>query len=152
MLLVLTGADNVSVVSRLVPIRLVTESVWTLMLAGFWNSAARLGFASACVLAAGISFAALHRPPDVPTVVQTASVSAATINEAVNKAVALAVQKAHDDDIQMTRAALDEVDRKYAQKQQNLMVAMQSNLEYFQKTYEKNARNSYTVWPTGARQ
>jgi anti-sigma factor RsiW len=121
-------------------------------LAGFWNSAARLGFASACVLAAGISFAALHRPPDVPTVVQTASVSAATINEAVNKAVALAVQKAHDDDIQMTRAALDEVDRKYAQKQQNLMVAMQSNLEYFQKTYEKNARNSYTVWPTGARQ
>src|SRR6185437_4991729 len=34
---------------------------------GFWNSAARLGFASACVLAGGLCFAALHRQPVVLT-------------------------------------------------------------------------------------
>jgi len=94
-------------------------------LSAFWNSAARLGFASACVLAAGLSFAAAHRQP---VVVQTAGVSDAAIQQAVDKAVAVAVDKAHAEDIQMTKAALDAVDGKYAQKQRNLMVAMQETL------------------------
>lgn len=98
-------------------------------LAGFWNSAARLGFASACVLAAGLCFAAWHR---APVVVQSAGVSDAALQQAVNKAVgvavATAVDKAHAEDMQMTKAALDAVDSKYAQKQRNLMVAMQETM------------------------
>jgi anti-sigma factor RsiW len=95
-------------------------------LSGFWNSAARLGFASACVLAAGLSFAAWHRQPVVAAPVAT--VSDATIQQAVDKAVAVAVDKAHAQDIQMTKAALDAVDSKYALKQRDLMVAMQETM------------------------
>ena len=107
---------------------------------GFWNSAARLGFASACVLAGGLSFAAYHRGTEVRTVVQTADVSKTAIDEAVNKAVALAVEKAHADDVRITQAALDSVDRKYAQKQQNLMIAMQENLDQ-----QKQRLNTYAI-------
>ena len=77
-------------------------------LSGFWNSAARLGFASACVLAAGLSFAASHRQPVV--VAPVATVSDAAIQQAVDKAVAVAVDKAHAEDMKMTKAALDAVD------------------------------------------
>jgi hypothetical protein len=96
-------------------------------LSGFWNSAARLGFASACVLAAGLSFAATHRQPVVvaPTV---ATVSDTAIQQAVDKAVAVAVDKAHADDLQMTKTALAAVDSKYALKQRDLMVAMQETM------------------------
>src|SRR5438046_5146201 len=59
----------------------VPEAGW---FAAFWNSAARLGFAAACVLAVGISFAAYHRPPEVHTTVQTASLSQADVDAAVN--------------------------------------------------------------------
>src|ERR1700689_2927596 len=95
-------------------------------LSAFWNSTARLGFASACVLAAGLSYAAAHRQPLV--VAPTATVSDATIQHAVDKAGALAVDKAHAEDIQMTKAALDAVDTKYALKQRDLMVAMQETM------------------------
>src|SRR6185312_16130544 len=78
---------------------------------GLWNSAARLGFASACVLAGGLCFAALHRQPVVLRN-PIATVSDADIQQAVNKAVAVAVDKAHADDVQMTRAALDAVESK----------------------------------------
>jgi anti-sigma factor RsiW len=107
----------------------VFEKSW---LAGLWNSAARLGFASACVLAAGLSFAAYHRQPEIRTVVQTASVSQATIDAAVNKAVALAVDKAHAEDVRMTKTALDAVDARYA-KQQSLMIAMYEGVDYQRK-------------------
>lgn len=119
---------------------------------GFWNSAARLGFASACVLAAGLSFAAWHRPVEVRTVVQTADISKAAIDEAVTKAVALAVDKAHAEDMQLTKAALDAVDSKYAQKQRDLMIAMKENLDDVQQRLRLTARLSYSDAPTGARQ
>jgi anti-sigma factor RsiW len=118
-------------------------------LAGFWNSAARLGFASACVLAAGLSFAAMHRPAEVHTSVQTASVSQAEIDATVLKAVALAVDKTHTEDVQLTKAALDEVDRKYAQKQQNLMIAMGASLDLLQKRQQQVARASFVDSPGG---
>jgi anti-sigma factor RsiW len=115
----------------------VFEQGW---LTGFWNSAARLGFASACVLAAGLSFAAWHRQP---------------IDQAVNKAVALAVEKTRAEDAQLTQAALDAVDSKYEQKQQNLVVAMQESMDVLRKKLD--LRTTYAMWspdvPTrGARQ
>jgi anti-sigma factor RsiW len=63
----------------------VVEQSW---LAGIWNSAARLGFASACVLAAGLAFSSYHR------------------DAAVNQAVAVALTKAHAEDAQKTQQLL----------------------------------------------
>src|SRR5579863_8660303 len=55
----------------------------------FWNSGARLGFASACVLAAALVVSAWHyRPAQAQVVARTASVSSNEINAAVAKAVA----------------------------------------------------------------
>src|SRR5580692_1679316 len=56
----------------------------------FWSSGARLGFASACLLALAMVVSAWHisRPAEVRTVVQTASVSSEQMNAAVAKAVA----------------------------------------------------------------
>src|SRR5580693_6046488 len=66
-------------------------------LSSFWNSAARLGFASACVLAAGLSYAAWHRQPVV--IAPVATVSDAAIQQTVDKAVAVAVDRAHVEDL-----------------------------------------------------
>src|SRR5580692_6166874 len=56
---------------------------------GFWNSAARLGFASACVLGAALIVSAYHRPAEVRTVVQAANTDVSRqVNDAVTKAVA----------------------------------------------------------------
>src|SRR6202050_2087717 len=58
--------------------------------AGFWNSAARLGFASTCVLAAALVVFAYHRP----VVIQTANADFSKqvgISEQINDAVAKAV-------------------------------------------------------------
>jgi len=121
--------------------------------ANIWNSAARLGFAAACVLSVGLSFAAYHRPAEVRTVVQTASVPQPDIDQAVMKAVALAVDKVHSDDVRISKAALDAVDSKYAQKQQDLMIAMSTNMDYLQRSYLKTARSSYLdAPPIGVRQ
>ncbi len=57
-------------------------------LAGIWNSAARLSFASACVLAAGLAFSSYHR------------------DAAVNQAVQVALNKAHAEDAQKTQELL----------------------------------------------
>ena len=113
--------------------------------AGFWNSAARLGFASALVLAAGLTFFSLnnHRQTEVHTTVQTASVSQSQIDQAV----ALAVEKVHAEDVRMTKAALDAVESKYQEKQTNMMVAMQTNLDYMQKQYRQSAKAGFLDAP-----
>ena len=74
-----------------------------------------------------LSFAASHRQQPV-VVSPVATVSDATIQQVVDKAVAVAVDKAHAEDIQITKAALDAVDSKYALKQRDLMVAMQETM------------------------
>ncbi len=102
--------------------------------AAFWNSAARLGFASACILAAGLSFSAYRytantHPTDTSPAVQTAQVTKAQLDEAITKAVAQAVADTHADDVRMTNAALSQVETKYAQQARNLMIAAQENMD-----------------------
>src|SRR5580698_1151122 len=67
--------------SAFVSDRVFEPSAWR----RFWNSGARLGFASACVLAAALVVSVwLYRPAaEVHTVVQTASASPDQINTAV---------------------------------------------------------------------
>ncbi len=115
--------------------------------AGFWNSSARLGFAAACVLSVGLSFTAWRRAADPQPVVRTAAVSQAEIDAAVQKAVTLAVEKTHAEDVRITQAALDAVDSKYAQKQQNLMMQMAASLDYLKKKNQFTALSSFVNGP-----
>jgi len=84
-------------------------------LSGFWNSAARLGFASACVLGTALIISAYHRTPppaEVRTVVQTADVSK-QVDEAVARAVAQVRDQVHQEDARLTKAALDVAEAKH---------------------------------------
>ena len=49
--------------------RVFASSHWYSGIANFWNSAARLGFASACVLAVALVVSTWHRPAEVKTIV-----------------------------------------------------------------------------------
>ncbi len=69
-------------------------SPWRRWWTAFWNSAPRLGFASAAMLTAAILFSALTRPAPAP-VAQIASSGAPTFTQAdLQKQIAEAVQKA----------------------------------------------------------
>ena len=95
---------------------------------GFWNSAARLGFASACVLGTALIVSAYRRTPPPPaevrTVVQTADVSK-QVDEAVAKAVAQVRDQVRQEDARVTRAALDAAEAKQEQEHRALLDAVQ---------------------------
>ena len=107
-------------------------------LARFWNSGPRLGFASACVLAAALIVAGYMRPAEVRTVT-TGGLSAADVSRQVDTAVARAVTQVRlevrAEDAQFTRAALEAADRKHEREHSALMVAMEENLTVLQKRY-----------------
>jgi hypothetical protein len=101
----------------------------------FWNSGPRLGFASACVLAAALVIFAYHRPAsEVRTVVQTASApSAADVSKQVNEAVAKAIAQVRMEDAKMTEAALALSDKKHEEEHRALLVAVGENMAVMQK-------------------
>jgi anti-sigma factor RsiW len=68
---------------------------------GFWNSAARLGFASACVLAVALVVSAYHRP------------APADVSKQINDAVAQAVARIRQEDAQMLAASETKHDREH---------------------------------------
>jgi hypothetical protein len=102
---------------------------------GFWNSAARLGFASACVLAAAFVIAA-YRPganAGGQQIVIPASVSKADVDVAVNQAVSKAVAQAVTEVRQEDAAVLAASEQKHEQEHRALMVSMGENLDYLQR-------------------
>lgn len=122
--------------------RVFEPSVWR----RFWSSGARLGFASACVLAAALVVSGWHYRPaaEVRTVVQTASASSSEINAAVAKAVA----QVRAEDAQMIQAAVRESGRKREAEYRNQMIVIEDNFERLQKrqnlTYAAMASNDLT--------
>jgi anti-sigma factor RsiW len=112
-------------------IRFVSDKVFepspvSRFFAGFWNSAGRLGFASACVLGAALIVSAFHRPTEVRTVVQAANVD---FSKQVNDAVTKAVAQVRAEDTQKIEA----IDRKYQQEYQAQMVAVSESFAVLQK-------------------
>jgi anti-sigma factor RsiW len=97
----------------------------------FWNSGARLGFASACVLAAALVVSTWHYRPaaEVHTVVQNASASP----EQINAAVASAVAQVRAEDARMIQAAVQESSRKRDAEYRNQMIVIEDNFERLQK-------------------
>jgi hypothetical protein len=95
---------------------------------GFWNSAARLGFASACVLGAALIVSGYRRTPppaaEVRTVVQTADVSK-QVDEAVAKAVAQVRDQVRQEDARITQTALEAAEVKHEREHRALLDAVQ---------------------------
>ncbi|MDP9054477.1 MAG: zf-HC2 domain-containing protein [Acidobacteriota bacterium] len=111
----------------------VFEPSWMMR---FLNSGARMGFASACVLAVAIivsawHFAGLPRPVEVRTVVQTAA--AGTDRQQVDEAVAIAVAQVRKEDAQMIRAAVRESAETQDRQYRNQIVAMQESFDMLRK-------------------
>jgi hypothetical protein len=99
----------------------------------FWNSGARLGFASACVLGVAMLISAwrvsaVHPPAPVQQV--TASVSPEQIQAAVAKAVA----KTREADVQLIQAAVASAEKKRDEQNRAQLVALAENLEILRKT------------------
>jgi anti-sigma factor RsiW len=126
--------------------------------AGFWNSAARLGFASACVLAAALVVFAYHHPADrAPVVIQTANVD---FSKQVNEAVAKAVAQVRMEDArmvqqtaeQMTRVAIEAANLKYEKEYQARMVAVEESFTVLQKRLNSSLIASNDFRESGAGQ
>lgn len=107
--------------------------------AGFWNSAARLGFASACVLAVALVVFAYHRPADRgPVVIRTTN---ADFSKQIDDAVAKAVAQVRTEDArmvrqtaeQMAKAAIESANLKYEKEYQARMVAVEESFTVLQK-------------------
>jgi hypothetical protein len=111
----------------------VFEPSW---FARFWSSGARMGFASACLLAMAMVvstwyIAGTAKPGEVRTVVQTA---AATGNpQQVDEAVAKAVAQVRKEDAQMIQTAVAASERRQDQQYRNQIVAMQESFDMLRK-------------------
>lgn len=108
--------------------KVFAPSVTARFFSGFWNSASRLGFASACVLGTALIVSAYRRTPppaaEVRTVVQTADVSK-QVDEAVAKAVAKVREQVRQEDARLTQTALDASERKHEEEHRALLDAVQ---------------------------
>ena len=102
----------------------------------FWNSGARMGFASACVLGLAMVVSAWHfagaaRPSGVRTVVQTAA--AVNNQQQIDEAVAKAVAQVRKEDAQMIQTAVEASERRQDQQYRNQIIAMQENFDVLKK-------------------
>jgi anti-sigma factor RsiW len=119
----------------------------------FWNSGARLGFASACVLAAGMVISAWHlsavyRPAEVRTGAQTASVPQDQIDAAVTKAVA----KIRSEEAQMIQAAVETSERRQEAEYRNQIIGMQESFDRLRRKLNVNYASLASNDLTGAGQ
>ncbi|HEX4134250.1 MAG TPA: zf-HC2 domain-containing protein [Bryobacteraceae bacterium] len=103
----------------------------------FWNSGARMGFASACVVAVAILVSAWHvssvyPPATAQPVAQLAPVSASA--DQLNAAVAKAVAKVKAEDARMIEAAVQSAAHKRDAEYRAQMVALEENFDILRKT------------------
>ena len=99
-----------------------------------WFSSARLGFASALVMAVALVAMAMRPAPPAQAVV-TSGPSADAITLQINDAVKKAVAQVRDEDMQLTRAALEASDRKHSEDHKALLLAVEENLTVLEKRY-----------------
>jgi hypothetical protein len=113
----------------------------------FWNSGARLGLVSACVIAAALFANAWRRPVEIRTETKTVVPAdfSKEIDARINKAVSAAVARVHEEDAQVLKAAIESADRKSEQRRRALMVAMSEEMNTLQKRL-----GVYTEYAMGA--
>ncbi len=107
-------------------------SGWSRFWAGFWNSSARLGFASA-VLVAVAAIAVSSRPVAVAPLVAQVKAPVANTPVDLDGAVAKAVAQARAEDNAQFQTILASVEARHKKEHQELLVAVQENLDVMQK-------------------
>jgi len=109
-------------------------SPWTRFFAGFWNSTARLGFASALLLTVA-AVAVSRRPVEVRPAPAgaAAAVAAAAPAQDLDAAVARAVARVRAEDSAALRTTLAAVEERHKLEHQALLTAVQENLDVMQK-------------------
>jgi hypothetical protein len=133
----LTAAALRTLPDREVPQRIafVSDRVFQpSVLSRFWNSGARLGFASACVVALALIVSAwrvsvVYRPAEVRTLVRTESASP----DQINAAVAQAVAQVRAEDARIIQAAIQTSEQKRDAEYRNEIVAMQESVDVLKK-------------------
>jgi hypothetical protein len=126
-------------------------SPWRRGWAAFWNSGARLGFASAAMLSVALLVSAVIRAPVVnaPPAIATAHVTAAIPADEVDRRIAAAVEKsvAEAEARQSVKSAgaIESIEKRNEVDRRALMVAMEENLEYMRKRMNRYvvASNDY---------
>ena len=115
----------------------------------FWNSGARLGFASACVLAAALVVSAWHYRPaaEIHTVVQAEAPIKASASE-IDAVVAKAVAQVRAEDAQIIQAAVQNSERRRDEEYRNQMIAIEESFDRLRKrlnlSYASLASNDLT--------
>ncbi|HEY3776546.1 MAG TPA: zf-HC2 domain-containing protein [Rhizomicrobium sp.] len=107
-------------------------SIW----ARFWSSGARLGFASACVLAAAILVSAWHvsavyKPGPVQAIAQ---ISPAASADQIHASIARAISQTRAEDARLIQTAVADAERRRDARYRAQMVALEENFEVLRKT------------------
>jgi anti-sigma factor RsiW len=111
---------------------------------GFWNSAARLGFASACVLSAALIVSVYYRPaPAQPAPLIHASLSKADVDKEITEAVAEAVAQVRAEDAKILAAS----EQKFEERQHALLVAVGENIDIMEKRFNTYRTIAYNDDP-----
>lgn len=113
-------------------------SPWRRGLQAFWNSSARLGFASATVLSAALVVTALNRPAPAPAVsapvsqVQMARIEA-ELNHRLDEAVQKAVAESEARQEQKTAAILQAAEKRFTFDREAYRLFVSQNMDVMQK-------------------
>ena len=105
--------------------KIFEPSPWRRWWSAFWGSAARLGFASAAMLSVAIVVFALTRPAPAPA--PAAGISAATVQAAVDKAVAESEAR----QARKTEQLVQEIELRDRQELQRVVQAAALEIDYF---------------------
>jgi anti-sigma factor RsiW len=114
-----------------------------------WFSSARLGFGAALAMAVALVTVAYRQPRPV-TVATGNTVSQEAVTRQINDAVEKAVAQVHQEDLKLTRAALEASERKYAEERKTLLATVEENLTVLEKRY--NAMTSLSAGTPGGEQ
>jgi hypothetical protein len=108
------------------------------MWARFWSSGARLGFASACVLAVAMLVSAWHvsavygAPPSVQPVAQVSPANASA--EQIRAAIARAISQTREEDARFIQTAVAAEAKKRDAQYRGQLVALEENFDVLRKT------------------
>ena len=105
-----------------------------------WFTGARLGFASALVMAGALVMVVYRQPVAAPVAVASAGSSADAITRQaislqIDDAVKRAVAEVREEDMQMTRAALEISEKRHTAEHKALLLAVEENLTVLEKRY-----------------
>ena len=100
-----------------------------------WFTGARLGFASALVMAVALVTVVYRQPVVTPVTVAGGGPSADAITRQIDDAVKTAVAQVREEDMRMTRAALEMSDKRHAAEHRALLTAVEENLTVLEKRY-----------------